>query len=207
MTDPRDTAFRSTIFPRLRWAALVILVCAAAIIGWRFWSRNNDRPDDLGQTDPATVQPESQVGHPAGDPSARTTFLTECAPESISSSPAPAERAAPDAHRLIQGTWQDDYQGRRTMTLREDGTGTMVVELAGINAKFVGPRLTFQMVWSLDEKRLTKRTVGGEPEGRVRAILAMMGDEVEEEILELTAERLLVTDGKQQFDWRRAEEE
>jgi hypothetical protein len=125
----------------------------------------------------------------------------------VRSSPAPAERAEPDAHLLIQGTWQDDYQGQRTMTLREDGTGTMVVELAGINAKLVGPRLTFQMVWSLDKKRLTKRTVGGEPEGRVRAILAMMGDQVEEEILELSAERLLVTDGEQQFDWRRAEEE
>jgi hypothetical protein len=34
----------------------------------------------------------------------------------------------------------------------------------------------------------------------------MMGSEVEEEIIELTGERLLVSDGKQQFDWRRAAE-
>jgi hypothetical protein len=40
----------------------------------------------------------------------------------------------------------------------------------------------------------------------VRAVLALMGDEVEEEVLELSDERLLVSDGKQQFDWRRVTE-
>jgi hypothetical protein len=141
--------------------------------------------------------------HPTGDQPAETVAPTESVP-----CPAtPNEPTEPDFFRLVQGTWQDDYQGRRTMTLREDGTGTMVVELAGINARLFGSRLTFQMVWSLEETRLTKRTIGGKPEGRVRAILAMMGDEVEEEILELTEERLLVTDGKQRFDWRRAQAE
>jgi len=33
--------------------------------------------------------------------------------------------------RLVVGTWQDEYQGKRTMRLREDGTGKMVVELDG----------------------------------------------------------------------------
>jgi hypothetical protein len=61
------------------------------------------------------------------------------------------------------------------------------------------------MQWSLTEGRLAKRTVGGRPEGKVRAILAMMGESVEEEIVQLTDARLLVRDMNSQaeFDWRR----
>ena len=42
----------------------------------------------------------------------------------------------PDAQNrsLVLGTWQDEYQGKRTMTLNEDGTGTMIVELSGWRA-------------------------------------------------------------------------
>ena len=46
---------------------------------------------------------------------------------------AQSQPADPDAHarRLVLGVWTDQYQGRRTMTLNEDGTGTMIVELNG----------------------------------------------------------------------------
>ena len=41
-------------------------------------------------------------------------------------------RSVPDPRdeqfrRLVVGTWEDDYQGKRTMTLKDDGTGTMAV--------------------------------------------------------------------------------
>lgn len=106
---------------------------------------------------------------------------------------------------LVIGTWEDDYQGHRTMTLHEDGTGTMVVELQGLQARLFASRLDFRMEWSLEAGRLKKRTVGGEPEGRVNMILKMMGDRVDEPILELTEDRLLLQDqdGETRYDWRR----
>ena len=108
---------------------------------------------------------------------------------------------------MVVGVWEDDYQGKRTMTLREDGTGTMVVELNGWRAALSAPRLRFDMVWSVEDGRLKKRTVGGEPETQVRMILSTMGDQVDEPILELTEDRLVLLDqnGETKYEWRRAQ--
>jgi hypothetical protein len=52
---------------------------------------------------------------------------------------------------------------------------------------------------------LKKQTIGGRPENRVAMILKMMGDRVDEPILELTAERLVLLDqdGETRYEWRR----
>ena len=109
------------------------------------------------------------------------------------------------SRRLVVGTWQDEYQGKRTMTLQEDGTGKMVVELDGLKAKLFAPRLEFEMVWAVEKGRLKKRTLQGEPAVTVQLILKTMGDRVDEPILELTQDRLLLLDkdGKTTYDWRR----
>jgi hypothetical protein len=107
--------------------------------------------------------------------------------------------------RLVVGTWQDNYQGKRTMTLAADGTGRMVVELTGLKSRLFAPRLEFDMVWSLENGRLKKRTIKGTPATQVQLILKAMGDRVDEAILELTDQRLLLLDGngKTKYDWRR----
>jgi hypothetical protein len=120
--------------------------------------------------------------------------------------PSPEPVTQDERYRaLVVGTWEDNYQGRRTMTLKEDGTGTMVVELRGMKATLFADRLQFDMVWSLDEGRLKKRTIAGQPVKRVKMILQMMGDSVDEPILELTENRLLLLDkdGTTKYDWRR----
>ncbi len=106
---------------------------------------------------------------------------------------------------LAEGTWHDEYKGKRTMHLLADGTGTMIVELSGLTARLFASRLEFDMVWSIDSGRMKKQTLGGRPEGKVKAILTMMGDRVDEPILELSEERLLLldADGKTKYDWRR----
>ena len=91
------------------------------------------------------------------------------------------------------------------MTLKDDGTGTMIVELSGVKATLFAARLQFDMVWSVEDGRLQKRTIGGQPAARVNMILKVMGDSVDEPILELTEDRLLLLDkdGKTKYDWRR----
>ncbi len=124
---------------------------------------------------------------------------------------APASNPASEKdsrfRKLVLGTWADEYKGKRTMTIRSDGTATMLVELDGLTAMLFASKLRFDMVWSVEEGRLKKRTVGGEPAGKVRLILATMGDRVDEPILELTDKRLLLldADGKTKYDWRRVE--
>lgn len=124
------------------------------------------------------------------------------------------EDAAVDAQdeqlrRLVVGTWQDDYQGKRTKTLNEDGTGKMVVELDGLKARLFAQRLTFEMVWSVENGRLKKQTIKGEPAVKVQMILKTMGDRVDERIVELDEDRLLLLDkdGKTKYDWQRVKPE
>ena len=120
----------------------------------------------------------------------------------------PAEKpTAPtdeDYRKLVIGTWQDEYKGKRVMTVHEDGTAVMVVEPSGVGALFAA-KMMFNMTWSIEDGRLKKKTTGGEPATKVNLILKTMGDSVDEPILELTDERLLLLDGdgKNKYDWRR----
>lgn len=148
-------------------------------------------PVERQQPEPSPQQAESSV-QPAESPPQ----------ESAASKPLSQDERY---RQLVVGTWEDDYEGKRTMTLQSDGTGIMIVELSGMKAKLFAARLEFDMVWSLEDGRLKKRTTGGRPESRVNLILKMMGDQVDEPILELSEERLLLLDkdGKTQYDWRR----
>lgn len=91
------------------------------------------------------------------------------------------------------------------MTLNDDGTGTMLVELSGLQATLLASKLRFDMRWSLVEKILQKQTVGGEPSEKVNLILNTMGNTADDTILELTDDRLLLLDkdGKTKYDWKR----
>ncbi len=104
---------------------------------------------------------------------------------------------------LIVGTWQDDYKGRRTLTVRADGTATMVVEPGGLNRLFA-QQLIFDEEWSIEGGQFRQKAVGGTPETRVSLILQMMGTESIQKILELTKDRLLLLDpdGKTEYDWQ-----
>lgn len=127
--------------------------------------------------------------------------------------PVPAERNRPAAgkpsddklRRLSLGTWEDDYQGHRTLTLREDGTGTMIVELSGWKAAFFARRLRFEMQWSIADGQFHEHCLGGEPATQVSMVLKSAGDRLTQSILELTENRMLLLDkdGETRYDWRR----
>jgi hypothetical protein len=129
---------------------------------------------------------------------------SQTTPTRLSASASPPSKDG-EFRKLVVGTWQDEYQGKRTLTLREGGTGTMVVELSGLKATLVAPRLTFNMEWTVADGRLKKHSLGGEPAAKINMILKTMGDTVDEEILELTEDRMLLLDqdGKTKYDWRR----
>lgn len=112
-----------------------------------------------------------------------------------------------ELRKQVIGTWQDNYKGKRVLTVREDGTATMVVEPSGFGALFAA-KMTFEMNWSIEDGRLKKKTTGGKPETKVNLILKTMGDRVDEPILELTDERLLLLDkdGETKYDWKRVKE-
>lgn len=113
-----------------------------------------------------------------------------------------------DHHEIILGVWEDDYKGKRTLTVYDDGTARMVVEPSGLNAMFVG-RLTFEETWSITDGHITMTVTGGEPAEQVKLICQMMGDSTRQKILELDSDRMHLLDenGKTKYEWRRVAHE
>ena len=134
--------------------------------------------------------------------------IADATPATNSKEDVKPESEEEKARRMLLGVWQDNYQGKRTMTLNDDGRGTMFVELSGVQAFLFASKLRFDMVWSLDGKKLTKKTVGGEPADKVNLILNTMGDTAEDTLLEVTDDRLLLLDkdGTTKYDWRRVKQ-
>ncbi len=122
-------------------------------------------------------------------------------------SAAPRPDAGDEDHRIF-GTWQDDYRGRRTMTLRNDGTATMICELEGLNARLFTPVLSFDLRWQLEDDVMTRVIVDGEPADKVQFVINLMGARADEKLLALTDTelRLLDADGKTEYHWTRVQE-
>jgi len=178
ISEIRDKSNDSQAPPR-RWGRRFVLLAliAAACAGLACW-----------QCCPSPIDPDELA--------AKTRAATR-----------PANDEDARLRKLAIGTWTDNYKGKRTMHLLEDGTATMHVELSGFNA-ILGSKMRFDMIWSVKDGRLKKQTIGGEPSGRVSMILKMMGDRVDEPILKMTEQRMILLDkdGKTQYDWRRVDE-
>jgi hypothetical protein len=119
------------------------------------------------------------------------------------------EIAEDKSRRKLLGVWQDDYRGKRTLTLNEDGSGTMLVELSGLASVVFASKLRFDMEWSLQGTKLPMKSVGGEPADKVNLILNTMGNTAEDSILEISDDRLLLLDrnGTTRYDWRRVKKD
>jgi hypothetical protein len=193
----------------VRYGIVGVVVCAAAGAGAYIATRSGQTPGrETGAAEPEARVPPAAKTEVTATPAVASQPRGARAPNSgdLGSGGTKEIPSQDERYRqLVVGTWEDDYQGKRTMTLKDDGTGTMIVELSGFKATLFAKRLQFDMVWSLEDGRLRKRTTGGQPEGAVNLILKMMGDSVDEPILELTENRLLLLDkdGETQYDWRR----
>jgi hypothetical protein len=174
---------RGPCCPGVRMAKYLAVLAG---IGLVIWFAQPNRNDD--STKRAVANRDSKSGTSAGKPGG-------------------AVDSAAEQKRLLLGVWQDDYKGKRVLTIRDDGTATMVVEPSGLSARLFAAKLTFEESWSIDDDHLTMKVTGGEPTTRVNLILKTMGDSTTQRILKLTKSRLrlLDEDGETEYDWRRVE--
>jgi len=142
-----------------------------------------------------------------GEPDEGTIVRTS-ASNSAGSAAAGEQDAEARLKNLILGQWEDEYRGKRRLTVNADGTGRMLVEPEGIGKKLFAAELKFDIEWILRDGRVTLKMLRGEPKSKVRLILKLYGSEAEYKIMELTEERMLLldADGTTQYDWRRPSE-
>jgi|GEM_PF-868863 len=215
----RIAASRGLVLIRFPWSLVSVPLI---LLGWYHFS---DQPNEKARA--KGVQTAGMIGgspqRPGGrrsrrnDENSQGTIVAVSASDvggddsaasdgsSNSAEPSGAHDADSRCRAKVVGEWEDDYQGKRHLTVNEDGSGTMVVELEGIGKKLFAARLSFDMEWSVADGRVTMKTLGGEPQSKVQMVLKLYGNEAEYKILELTDERMLLldADGKTKYDWRR----
>ena len=173
----------------------------------------NPRPINAGSPSETTaIEEPSEVEHAVAEHTNSTDITTVGSESSSNNSDSAAEDAIESlspqdriySEKAI-GVWQDHFKGTRTLTVRKDGTATMVVELTGLTAKLFASKLTFEMDWSIKDGRMKKVSTGGHPKAKVNLVLKTVGTTVNEKILELTKESmvLLDKDGKTKYKWKR----
>jgi hypothetical protein len=203
---------RYLVVLRLPWSLVTVPLMLLS------WIHFSDRPDDGFARRAGSQTVRTGTKHPMSR-AAGTAVLDVIPVSADGDDPAlvppgtedadPGSAGTQDANertrRKLLGKWEDDYQGKRHLTVAEDGTGTMVVELDGIGKRLFADRMTFTLEWDSADGRVTMKTMGGEPQSKVQLVLKLYGSEAEYRILELTDDRMLLldADGTTRYDWHR----
>ena len=118
---------------------------------------------------------------------------------------ASAPRRDARSRQLVVGTWKRHLYGNRTLTVRKNGTATMVIKPDAVWSVLFGERLQIEIAWKIKGGRLIYHSKGGKPADKVASAQQMWGDHWDEKILELTDERLSIlnSDGQTQSNWTR----
>ena len=113
-----------------------------------------------------------------------------------------------DRRQLIVGTWKRQLFGKRTMTVRADGTATVIFEPNRIWSAVFGNRLRIELDWRIEEGCAQYHMRSGSPTLQFDRARKLFGDHWNETILELTRERLLLLnqDGVSESLWERVTE-
>lgn len=181
----------------------------ALVIGGAWWAWERPTQQSTGPTLARTQGvADGNSLRPSVDPSERTE-PAERPPVAANPVDVAAEspRDALTPEQCVLGVWRDFYRGERTLTLNADGSGTMVVKLAGMAKKLFAETLQFDLTWQFEEGRLVMSTVDGRPASKFELIRKLYGDRADYEVLELTADQMRLRDagGKTEYDWRRPE--
>ncbi|MFN9370863.1 MAG: hypothetical protein ACK6D3_03160 [Planctomycetaceae bacterium] len=200
--DVETPVVRRTLLGRGWWAF-------ALVVGGAWWAW--ERPASQEAAPSAVRTPQLLEWVDSGPAAGPANDAGVVDPPSVTDAPVDAfPGSAPEAtspEQQVLGVWRDFYRGERTLTLKADGTGTMVVKLAGMAKKLFAETLQFDLTWGFEEGLLVMSTVDGRPASKFEVIRKLYGDRAEYEVLELTSDQMRLKDagGKTEYDWRRPE--
>jgi len=100
------------------------------------------------------------------------------------------------------------YHGKRVLSVKSDGTATMVIEPSTFYTLFFGKRLTIQLAWKIENGHAIYDVTGGSPADKLKIAKNTWGDRWDERILELNSERLVLkAESGSKSKWTRVETE
>ncbi|MCA9015989.1 MAG: hypothetical protein KDA77_11715 [Planctomycetaceae bacterium] len=97
----------------------------------------------------------------------------------------------------LVGKWeQTKSTSKQILTIKENGTATMLIEPQGIWTAVLGKQVTIDIEWSLNAATLTLRAVGGKPENKLDYIKQLWGSEFVREINSIEDKMFTLRDDK-----------
>ena len=105
-------------------------------------------------------------------------------PSEVPTGAAPVDVTAPDSRptstafdgRQLVGCWRDGFCGQRTLTLKADGSATMLLELDFAGRLLYGKTLEFDLQWSLDGSTLSFEILTGRPVDAAKSAMKLWGE-------------------------------
>lgn len=108
---------------------------------------------------------------------------------------------------VVTGRWVLDQGIRRDITLREDGTASLLVELDLISSLVYGSRLQMELSWEQKDNVLTHTIIHGEPAKNVERLARDFGAKRSYRILLLTESEMVLKDvdesDPEEYHWQR----
>lgn len=166
--------------------ALVALAVGCALWGTGIFRGGSGRILQSAHTsNPGKLPQSSALETPAGQATSSAAGV---------SSGKEDEESAFD--KLIVGSWEQIKSGKRLLNVLQNGTATMDVALDGAWSAVVGDKLQFQIEWKIENERLLFKMTGGKPEGSLKLISSIYGNERNHRIEKLTNDQLILIDEK-----------
>lgn len=119
-------------------------------------------PSEDATPDPVEAIPGATVDDMPPQPTEAVTVAHETSDDGQSRPTFSPKLTNVSASQLI-GRWRDSFFGTRTLTLKADGTATMVLDLDFAGRLLYGKRLEFDMKWSLKNGVVTIDILEGRP--------------------------------------------
>ncbi|MEK6257441.1 MAG: hypothetical protein AABP62_02380 [Planctomycetota bacterium] len=142
---------------------------------------------------PATVEQIEGKDSIAASPSELSSEVTSSdaavASTDVTVPDAQPSTTAFDSKQLV-GCWRDGFCGQRTLTLKADGSATMLLELDFAGRLLYGKTLEFDMCWSLNDSILSFEISAGRPVDAARSAIKLWGEAFEYRLELVDNERL-----------------
>ncbi len=158
---------------------------------------------------PEEARPVAQATARENSPSGVATSHDE---QLVDSMRLPEEPTSPEdltgeqIQQTVVGHWTSDYYGSRYLTIRSDGTATVLFQANTLARMFVGHRLKIDYTWYYDVSagQVVFTVAGGAPPQGIEYVVKLWGNQQRQNVLSVCRSQLHLQDldGKTEHVWK-----
>lgn len=189
------------------WGIGAALLCGGAVSAWllpRSTESGSPRPEmftTLSEAESNRAQRAAMTGE-AEDAEGIDSEIPE-APT------APAQLTPQQIECIVAGAWTSEYYGTRYLTIRNDGSATVLFQANTLARMFVGSLLKIEYTWEYDpqQQQVVFHMEQGAPEQGAEYVTKLWGKLQKQDVITVCRGQLHMRDldGKTEHHWKRVE--